>query len=171
MSQACRGCLGSCSEPTSSVAVVIEEGGIFGDVKNGLQKREKVLHFFFHESSNCNSRGRSPKRLIVGDWRRRYNTLKVTINEKKMRLDDLTRQLDICTRAYGNLSSKIEEARIVKAMELGEVKLVSTAFEPRRPVAPNKRRNVTVAGIVGLMVGVFMAFCLEFWQKSQAPTS
>ena len=97
----------------------------------------------------------------------RVKALKVAVNEKKTRLTELTRQLDIAKEAYTILASKIEEARIAKAMELGEVKVVSTAFEPQYPVAPRKKFIVAIAGVVSLMLGVFMAFCLEFWQKSE----
>lgn len=94
-------------------------------------------------------------------------TLKVAINEKKTKLTELDRQLDIAKKAYTTLASKIEGARIAKAMELGEVKVVSTAFEPKYPIAPKKKRIVAIAGVVSLMLGVFMAFCLEFWQKAE----
>lgn len=97
----------------------------------------------------------------------RVKALKVAVNEKQTRLTELTRQLAIAKEAYTILASKIEEARIAKAMELGEVKVVSTAFEPQGPVAPRKKRIVATAGVVSLMLGVFMAFCLEFWQKSK----
>lgn len=97
----------------------------------------------------------------------RVKALKVAVNKKQTRLTELTRQLDIAKEAYTILASKIEEARIAKAMELGEVKVVSTAFEPQGPVAPRKKRIVATAGVVSLMLGVFMAFCLEFWQKSK----
>jgi len=97
----------------------------------------------------------------------RVKALKVAVNAKQTRLTELTRQLDIAKEAYTILASKIEEARIAKAMELGEVKVVSTAFEPQGPVAPRKKRIVATAGVVSLMLGVFMAFCLEFWQKSK----
>ncbi len=97
----------------------------------------------------------------------RVKALKVAVNAKQTRLTELTRQLAIAKEAYTILASKIEEARIAKAMELGEVKVVSTAFEPQGPVAPRKKRIVATAGVVSLMLGVFMAFCLEFWQKSK----
>jgi len=109
----------------------------------------------------------SYSRTLAGELEDKVNSLKVTINEKRMRLDALNRQLDISKNAYSALASKIEEARIAKAMELGEVKVVSTALEPHRPVAPNKRKNVAIAGVVSLMLGIFMAFCLEFWQKDE----
>ncbi len=43
----CRDCLGICSEPTSSVAVVIEEGVIFRDSERWVaEEKGKVLYPF-----------------------------------------------------------------------------------------------------------------------------
>ena len=106
-------------------------------------------------------------RDMVSKLEGKVEALKTTINEKALKLAELKREFAIETKAYESMASKVEEARIAKAMELGEVKTVSTAFEPRHPVAPNKKRIVAIAGVVSLMLGVFMAFCLEFWQKSE----
>ena len=54
-----------------------------------------------------------------------------------------------------------------EAESLGEVKMVSTAFEPQSPIGPNKRKNVTLAGVISLMLGTFAAFFLEIWQKTE----
>ena len=104
---------------------------------------------------------------LVGKLEATVEALKTAINEKTLRQTELKREFDIATRAYGFLASKIEEARIAKAMELGEVKIVSTAFEPKCPIRPNKKLNVVIAGVVSLMLGVFLAFFREFWQKSE----
>lgn len=37
---------------------------------------------------------------------------------------------------------------------------------PKEPVAPRKMLNMAVAGVLGLMVGIFLVFFLEFWRKS-----
>lgn len=89
------------------------------------------------------------------------------VNEIDFKLTLLTRQVAINKKNYNDLSGRVYEARIAKALELGEVKIVSEAFEPRFPIAPNRRKNVAIAGVVSLAIGVFMAFCLEFWQKSE----
>ena len=39
-------------------------------------------------------------------------------------------------------------------------------IRPKHPVAPKKKQNVIIAGIFGLMFGIFLAFFLEFWQKN-----
>jgi uncharacterized protein involved in exopolysaccharide biosynthesis len=40
--------------------------------------------------------------------------------------------------------------------------LTVLAVEPKVPVAPKKKLNIAVAEVLGLMVGVFGAFFIEF---------
>jgi len=109
----------------------------------------------------------SYSRELAKKLENQVKALKVAINEKKEKQTELNRQLTICKNAYENLSTKIEEARIAKALELGEVKVVSQAFEPTYPIKPRKKLIVATAGVSGLMLGVFIAFFLEFWRKSE----
>ena len=104
---------------------------------------------------------------MVGKLEGKVEALKTMINGKTLKLAELGRELAVETQAYKNMASKVEEARIAKAMDLGEVKVVSTAFEPKSPVAPNRKRIVAIAGVVSLMLGIFAAFCLEARQKSE----
>ncbi len=92
-------------------------------------------------------------------------TLKTTINAKELKLADLNRRLDMAKRSYETLAVKAEEAKIAKALELGEVKVVSKPYEPRYPVKPNRRVIVAGAAGAGLMLGILAAFIVEFWQK------
>lgn len=43
----------------------------------------------------------------------------------------------------------------------------SHAAAPERPVSPRKMLNTAVAGALGLMLGVFGAFAIEWWQGSE----
>lgn len=74
---------------------------------------------------------------------------------------------DIRTRITNTKAVRLEEARIAKTMELGEVRIVSPATEPASPIRPKKRLNVAISGILGLMLGVFIAFSQEFWAKGK----
>ena len=46
-------------------------------------------------------------------------------------------------------------------------KIIDLATEPAVPIKPNKKLNVAIAGVLGLFVGVFVAFFIEFWQKGK----
>jgi polysaccharide biosynthesis transport protein len=96
--------------------------------------------------------------------------LSEAINQKEFELTQLNRQMEIYKRTYDNLSTKIEEVRIIRAAQLGETKIVSPALEPKSPIAPNKKLNVALAGIISLMFATFLSFFMEFWQKSTPNT-
>lgn len=93
--------------------------------------------------------------------------LEESINRREFELTQLSRQAAIYKRTYDSLAARIEEARISKAMQLGEVKVISLATEPRYPIKPSKRQNVAISGIIGLMMGIFLAFFAEYWGKSK----
>ncbi len=48
-----------------------------------------------------------------------------------------------------------------------DFKVFESPIVPKHPVGPNKKKIVALAGILSLMAGVFLAFCMEFWQKSK----
>ena len=93
--------------------------------------------------------------------------LERTINQREFELTRLTRQEIIYQRTFDNLAIRLEEARIAKAMELGEVRIISPAIEPESPIRPKKKLNVAISGVLGLMFGVFIAFSREFLEKNK----
>jgi polysaccharide biosynthesis transport protein len=93
--------------------------------------------------------------------------LSESISQKDFEFIQLERQMSIYKRTYDNLASKIEDVRIIKAAQLGETRLISPALEPTSPTGPNKKLNITIAGMLSLMLGMFLAFFMEFWQKSK----
>lgn len=66
---------------------------------------------------------------------------------------------------YNAFLEKYEETRIASSSAIGDstIIIVSPAVEPLKPIAPNKKLNVAIAGVLGLMLGVFVAFFKEYW--------
>jgi len=48
-----------------------------------------------------------------------------------------------------------------------DFKIINYAHLPTAPIKPNKKLNILIAGVLGLFVGVFVAFFMEFWQKGK----
>ena len=71
---------------------------------------------------------------------------------------------------YNAFLEKYEEIRITKSSAIGDASIIiiSPAVEPTNPVAPNKKMNIAIAAVFGLMLGVFIAFFIEYW-KTSAP--
>lgn len=64
---------------------------------------------------------------------------------------------------------QFEKDYLEKGIETGGKGLyiiLNKAPVPESPVSPRKMLNMAVAGVLGLMVGVFVVFFLEFWRKS-----
>lgn len=47
-----------------------------------------------------------------------------------------------------------------------KVLVVSPAFEPQKPVAPRKALNLAIGAVLGFMIGVFVAFFINYWKKA-----
>jgi capsular polysaccharide biosynthesis protein len=67
---------------------------------------------------------------------------------------------------YNNLIFQINtlRERLNNCQDFG---IISYAQLPTAPIKPNKKLNILIAGVLGLCVGIFVAFFLEFWQKGK----
>lgn len=79
--------------------------------------------------------------------------------------DRLTRARDVAQDTYTSLARKVDEAHIAAQDESGEVRLASYAAVPTEPLSPRKMLNTVVAGMLGLFVGVFGTFAVEYWRQ------
>ena len=68
---------------------------------------------------------------------------------------------------YNTLS---EQANSLEASlkDCEDFKIINYAQLPAAPIKPNKKLNILIAGVLGLFVGIFVAFFLEFWQKGKS---
>ena len=67
---------------------------------------------------------------------------------------------------YNNLTNQANNLKAsLKSCE--DFKIINYAQLPAAPIKPNKKLNIAIAGVLGLFVGVFVAFFMEFWQKGK----
>ncbi len=79
----------------------------------------------------------------------------------------LQRAQTVAEETYMSLTRKLEEARISAQEGNGILQVGSHAAAPEEPASPNKKLNVAVAGALGLMVGVFGVFFIEFMEGEE----
>ena len=68
-----------------------------------------------------------------------------------------------------NMLENITNEFITTAQELvpnGNVRVLETVELPEEPVAPNKKMNIAIAFILGMMVGLGIVFLLEYLDKT-----
>lgn len=102
-------------------------------------------------------------------------TLQNEIEETQVELQDkkhqerlVNQKVTIAQNTYDAFVKKYEELRVTESSQIGEatITIMSRAYPTTRPVAPRKALNVTIAAVLGLMIGVFVAFFIEYWQTS-----
>ncbi|PLX86459.1 MAG: protein tyrosine kinase [Desulfuromonas sp.] len=74
----------------------------------------------------------------------------------------LTRLATVNADIYTFLLQKHEEARIARAATISNINIIDPAAVPQHPIKPNKRKNLLLGIIVGLMLGVGLAFFQEY---------
>ncbi len=91
--------------------------------------------------------------------------LQAELADRQRELDQLMRDRQVAQDTYLTLSSKVQEARVEQEGEAGDIiQLLSRAAVPEEPASPRRLLNTVVAGALGLMVGVFGAFFIEYWR-------
>jgi tyrosine-protein kinase Etk/Wzc len=70
------------------------------------------------------------------------------------------------TEIYTLLQTRLQEARILEAVEDATVRIVDPAILPTRPVRPRTLLNLLLAFLVGAMLGASVAFAREYLDET-----
>ena len=77
-------------------------------------------------------------------------------------LAHLTRVSKVNSDIYTFLLQKHEEASIARASTISNINIVDLAITPQSPIKPDKRKNLLLGLIVGLALGIGLAFFQEY---------
>ena len=103
---------------------------------------------------------------------RRQSLLEQALNGQKARVDDmagrsteyriLARDAEAQQQLYAMLQQRLREAEVSAALATTEVGVVEPATPPLSPIRPVPRRNLQLAMLVGLILGVGLAFVRDY---------
>jgi len=102
----------------------------------------------------------------INSYRTRMEQLRKQLATEELTKCRLERIRNTAYSIYDVVSQKAAETKIAVASETGVVKIVSLAHEPRNPVGPGKRRIVLIGGVLGLFMGIFIAFFVDYWKRT-----
>ena len=106
------------------------------------------------------------KELTEEEEKLQYENSLEELPDKELRLARLERAVRVSENIYLLLLEKHQEARINEVMEFGDIIIISKALAPEAPIKPNKKLNLAIGGILGLMLGVMLVFFLEYMDNT-----
>ncbi|MBM4277980.1 MAG: polysaccharide biosynthesis tyrosine autokinase [Deltaproteobacteria bacterium] len=84
------------------------------------------------------------------------------MKEKAIQYNILKREADTNKELYAGLLQKMKEAGVSAGITASNIQIVDQAEWPANPYKPNKRLNLLLAAVVGLFLGVGLAFFFEY---------
>jgi capsular polysaccharide biosynthesis protein len=99
----------------------------------------------------------------IQELEKSLDRLQIEITNKRDEVQQVVRRVAELDKTYSLLTEKITQTQITKSVNLGETSLliVSPATLKNNPVKPNKRQNMAIAAVLGLMISLALAFVLE----------
>ena len=83
------------------------------------------------------------------------------LNENAIEYSLLKRDVETNRQLYEGLLQKLKEASVSAGLKSSNIRVVDVARTPLAPARPDKRRNILMATVMGLLGGVVLAFLLE----------
>lgn len=86
----------------------------------------------------------------------------MSVARKEFRLQELTREVETNRNLYDTFFTRIKEANQTRQLETANARVVDQAVVSSIPVKPNKKLAVVLAFVLSLMIGVLLAFLLDY---------
>lgn len=127
-------------------------------VQSQIDQLQKKLHSTYETSKFNLARQETSIQQQLLQYEAKMRTLPAAERD----LARLLRLSKVNADIYMFLLQKHEEARIVKASTISNIKVVDPAITPDNPVKPQKKKNLLLGLLVGVMCGVGAAFFMDY---------
>lgn len=102
--------------------------------------------------------------MMVDSMNLDMDSLQADLAVKKVEQEKLQREVARLKQTAETLAQKATEAQIAKSIDMGDtsIMVISQASVPDHPVKPQKKLNIAIALVLGLMVFTLLAFVLDY---------
>ena len=95
-----------------------------------------------------------------------FNQLNYQLNELTSKENEMSSEVEQLKQDINDINTEINKLNIKKSY-IENIKLMSKPEASTFPIKPKKELNIALAGVVGFMLAVFMAFFAEYIRKSK----
>ncbi|HAJ34947.1 MAG TPA: hypothetical protein DCL15_04540, partial [Chloroflexi bacterium] len=133
---------------------------------DGQAQASELLKLAGAETMLLSSQPQAPMMESIVQLEERLKTLQSQLEEQSAISQQVTQLRDLAWESYTALSNKRAELVLERAAANSEVRLGTAAIPPDEPVERiSLSLSVLLAGVVGLLLAVFVAFLLEYLGK------
>ena len=103
--------------------------------------------------------------VAVADGRTELDAKQKETTETQAALDALNNEVQLLQNAYARLATKLQDARVALAETSGPIRVLDGPVVPTKSISPRSTTSVAVAGFLGLLLGVTLAFVFDYLQR------
>ncbi len=146
-----------------SVDLASETSGVLSVIvrleaqKSEIIRKREVLRTRF-TASHPNVQALDAEIRIINKDIARQNTKVGSLPKTQQTVLRLTERVEVTSKRYNELLNHAQELRMAKAGTVGNVRIVDQAHAPQKPVKPNKSSIMFMSGLMGLGLGIGLAF-------------
>lgn len=141
----------------SEAKVILDQGVLLQTRLMELQQKRKELEARFTAQHPTIQTIDAQIRNVQGELGSLNSRVKTFPNVEQDLLR-LTRDVKVNNELYTSLLNSFQQLRLVKEGKVGNVRIVDVAAVPELPVKPRKSMVVALAGVLGLLAGLALAF-------------
>lgn len=141
----------------SEAKVILDQGVLLQTRLMELQQKRKELEARFTAQHPTIQTIDAQIRSVQGELGSLNGRVKTFPNVEQDLLR-LTRDVKVNNELYTSLLNSFQQLRLVKEGKVGNVRIVDVAAVPELPVKPRKSMVVALAGVLGLLAGLALAF-------------
>lgn len=148
----------------STIADAAAQTSLLADL--GQTQGGDLLRLAGEETLTLSDQANAPMAETLAQLESRLQTLQSQLEGENARSQQFVQQRDLTWDTYKALSTKQAELVLERAAANSEVRMGTPAVAPDRPVpGVSLMLSVALAGVVGLLVAIFLAFLLEYLGK------
>lgn len=133
---------------------------------DGQAQAAELLKLAGAETMLLSSQPEAPMTESIIQLEERYKVLQSQLEEQNAISQQVTQQRNLAWESFTALSTKQAELKLERAATNSEVRLGASAIAPDQPIAGvSLILSVLLAGVVGLLVAVMLAFLMEYLGK------